>query len=54
MQGVKECSQFESQQNEINLLKRLLSVNAGAEAEWEPRMPRHPLKFDNGCQAPIL
>ena len=30
------------------------SVSTGAAAVRVPRVPGHPLNFDNGCQAPVL
>ena len=34
-----------------NLTKK---PSTGAQLERVPRVPRHPLRLDNGCQAPVL
>ena len=36
------------------ILQRITDNCAGAAAVRVPRVPRHPLKYNNGCQAPVL
>ena len=39
----------------VSKLMDLLTLqHAGGAAVRVPRVPGHPLKFDNGCQAPVL
>ena len=40
----------------VNIYERQwdVHISAGPSLERVPRVPRHPLRFGNGCQAPVL
>ena len=47
-------TEFSLSKNAFNGLKLAEHKLAGAQLEWIPWVPGHPLRLDNGCKAPVL